>query len=479
MKLIISILFFAPIIVFAQLKAFPTAEGYGKFATGGRGGDVYHVINLNNDGAGSLRYGIERQDNYYGPRTIVFDVGGDIKLTHMIRAGNRLDHTLNYQYDDLTIAGETAPFPGITITSLNTDSGDGGALINLQSKNIIVRYLTFRVNDNNASSLDALQIVNPFIDDYISENIIIDHLSISNGSDENFSIQGVNKTTIQNCMIGNGDNKGYNVLFGYKTYKVTFYRNLLHHSAARNPIVGYGQWSSSMEFINNLVFGYETTSFNISYGNYVDGVGNVFKAWNDDDPNLNSIRWARNSYNNPDGVPTDGAIYFADNFQENPEKHGLALYNSDAITYNQNSRVLTNSFILDWKKTISTIENDVLNSGLGVGNSLHRDNFDAVAVSDYTNGSNKRELDSFIVNKSPTARSASFDTDGDGMADSWELSEFGDLSQDNNGIYNASGNTNLEAYLFSLVGELADVVTQPINTYAEIKAIQSTFTGLN
>ena len=154
-------------------------------------------------------------------------------------------------------------------------------------------------------------------------------------------------------------------------------------------------------------------------------------------------------------------------------------YNSDAITYNQNSRVLTNSFILDWKKTISTIENDVLNSGLGVGNSLHRDNFDAVAVSDYTNGSNKRELDSFIVNKSPTARSASFDTDGDGMADSWELSEFGDLSQDNNGIYNASGNTNLEAYLFSLVGELADVVTQPINTYAEIKAIQSTFTGLN
>ena len=75
--------------------AFPGAEGYGRFAKGGRGGDVYIVINLNDDGPGSLRYGIE---NMNGPRTIVFSISGTIELKDSIKIKD----------SNLTIAGQTA-----------------------------------------------------------------------------------------------------------------------------------------------------------------------------------------------------------------------------------------------------------------------------------------------------------------------------------------------------------------------------------
>lgn len=109
--------------------AFPGAEGFGKYAKGGRGGEVYHVTNLRDDGPGSLRYGI---DTTNGPRTIVFDVAGTLQLVKPVRIENK---------SCLTIAGQTAPGKRITIRD--------HALAITRCSDIVVRYLRLRLGDKN------------------------------------------------------------------------------------------------------------------------------------------------------------------------------------------------------------------------------------------------------------------------------------------------------------------------------------------
>jgi hypothetical protein len=107
----------------AVIPAFPGAEGFGRFARGGRGGDVYHVTNLNDSGPGSLRQGISSAK---GPRTIVFDLSGTIELKDRLRlTGGRL-----------TVAGQTAPGDGITLKD---------KLFQIENaSDIVVRYLRIR-----------------------------------------------------------------------------------------------------------------------------------------------------------------------------------------------------------------------------------------------------------------------------------------------------------------------------------------------
>ncbi|NRA92615.1 MAG: hypothetical protein HRU26_08005 [Psychroserpens sp.] len=114
----------------AQL-AFPSAEGFGKNASGGRGGQVIKVTNLNNSGSGSLRAALEVS----GPRTIVFEVGGTINLTSNIY----VDH------GDLTIAGQTAPGDGILIR---------GGMVQFEESNVIVRYIRFRPGPSSPNGSD-------------------------------------------------------------------------------------------------------------------------------------------------------------------------------------------------------------------------------------------------------------------------------------------------------------------------------------
>jgi hypothetical protein len=108
----------------SDLTAFPGAEGFGQFAKGGRGGRVIKVTNLNDAGAGSLRAAVEAE----GPRIVVFDVGGVIRLKSDLKIAN----------DYITIAGQTAPGYGVTLR-------DGQFLIH--ANHVIVRYLRSRVGD--------------------------------------------------------------------------------------------------------------------------------------------------------------------------------------------------------------------------------------------------------------------------------------------------------------------------------------------
>src|SRR5580698_1570870 len=152
--------------------AFPGAEGFGRFAKGGRGGDVYHVTNLNDAGPGSLRQGFRTMR---GPRTIVFDVSGTIELKH----------PLQVERPFLTIAGQTAPGDGICLK-------DHTFLIHGAS-DVIVRYLRIRLGDKNKPANkgdDAMT-----TDDI--DNVIFDHLTVSWGIDSNHDLRRGKNVTLQ------------------------------------------------------------------------------------------------------------------------------------------------------------------------------------------------------------------------------------------------------------------------------------------
>ena len=152
---------------YSQQLAFPTAEGYGKYTTGGRGGAVYEVTTLNPTGTGSLGAAISAS----GARTVVFKVAGTIRGSFNITNGN------------ITIAGQTAPGDGICIRgNLSTSAS-----------NIIIRYIRVR--------FDPADGANDAIGGRFQKNIIFDHVSASWSTDETMSLYHNENTTVQWCII--------------------------------------------------------------------------------------------------------------------------------------------------------------------------------------------------------------------------------------------------------------------------------------
>ena len=214
------------------LPAFPGAEGAGANAKGGRGGDVYHVTNLNDSGAGSLREGIRTAT---GPRTIVFDVAGTIHLATR----------LNVNKSFLTIAGQTAPGDGVTVAGHSTV---------VSGSNVVIRYLRFRMGDLNCPAVqdDAL-----WVDK--ASDVILDHVSASWSVDETLSVTESNRVSVQwsfitESMKGSCHEKGahgYGSLIRYGTGQVTYHHNLYAHHDSRNPRVGD---NIGLDFVNNVIY---------------------------------------------------------------------------------------------------------------------------------------------------------------------------------------------------------------------------------
>jgi pectate lyase len=219
--------------------AFPGAEGYGRFAKGGRGGDVYHVTNLNDSGPGSLREGIESAK---GPRTIVFEISGTIELKSQLRIRNK----------GLTIAGQTAPGDGITLK-------DHKAGFN-KASDIIVRYIRVRLGDKNKprpSGPDAVSVDN-------CDNLIFDHVSISWGIDGNQDTGNCKNYTFQWCILSEGlhdstHHKGPHGMCGSfrkPESNITIHHCIFASSRDRHPTLGGNQDEPNwiIDFRNNVIY---------------------------------------------------------------------------------------------------------------------------------------------------------------------------------------------------------------------------------
>ena len=205
-----------------EALAFPGAQGFGAASRGGRGGKILFVKNLNDAGPGSLRQAIETS----GPRIIVFEVAGTIVLTEMLRV------TAPF----MTIAGQTAPPPGITI--------QGRGCLDVRTHDVLVQHVRFRAtnhgewNDKNIDYFDGFQITGSAgYPPHRAYNVVFDHVSATGAADEGCGIWCARNVTISNSLIALNA-KG--VLIGNNSREISLIGNLVMHNRTRQPRINSG-----------------------------------------------------------------------------------------------------------------------------------------------------------------------------------------------------------------------------------------------
>ncbi len=424
-------------------KPFAEADGAGAYTIGGRGGDTYHVTNLNDSGAGSLREGILSAT---APRTIVFDVSGQINLLT----------NLNINKPFMTIAGQTAPGDGITIAG-RTSVVNG-------TQHVILRYLRFRGSDVNCPSMqgDSLWVDN-------SKDVLIDHVTASWSIDETLSVTDSTRVSIQWSYIteslkaschsngsGGTESHGYGALIRYGDGIITYHHNLFAHHFNRNPRVGD---NITLEFVNNIIYDWGTDASysgpanegttKINYiGNYlVAGPTTpvakrnrafnggsistlIYQTGNVIDGNLNGIH---------DGTDTDWAMF-------------VGLYTqSNVLLRLEKEKQIDVAQLAVTPESAGSAYTRILASG---GDSKFRDAVDTRIANQLMNETGTQIDSQTQVGGFPMLNSmpAPIDTDGDGMPDSWENSHGLNANDPNDATtVLPSGLTNLETYLNSLV----------------------------
>lgn len=442
--------------VSADPVAFPGAEGSGMYSTGGRGGDVYEVTNLNNSGTGSIVDAVSS-----GNRTIVFRVSGTIEL----------GDTLLRPKSNTTIAGQTAPGDGICIK---------GRIYIGSVSDVIIRYIRVRVDDGAAnSSGDAIDIAS-------GSNIIIDHVSASYGRDETISCQdGSDNVTVQWCILSEAltyEGHSYGALVrGEYGEEKSYHHNLFAHNNNRNPRPGnYTSTDDDPEglhfdFRNNVMYnwdgsqpGYNADSDTTSRYNFVGNVaivgpesGNTGWIFKENCPDCYAY-WEGNAFGENYSsiyVPTDQWDLVRFN---GPTEAEITAYKARSYEIPMNSVTTTSA---------SQALDDVLNeSGCSYP---ARDIIDTRIVNDVTAGTGSSI--STTANQPEgawptlTSGTAPTDTDHDGMPDTWEIANGLDETDDaDRNYYDFSTDyTNLEVYLNSLLSDDIDAPAYPTALYAD------------
>lgn len=452
---LIAILSAVPICAADSQLAFPTAEGFGRFATGGRGGRVIAVTNLNDSGPGSLREAVEAT----GPRTVVFNVSGLITLQSrlIVRGAN----------SNLTIAGQTAPGKGICIRNFNFGM--------LGARDVIVRYIRVRPGNTSGMTLDGMGLAS-------CDNCIIDHCSISWTLDEAFSSRGAKNITLQRTLISEALNAA-----GHKKYPPgtqhgyaasiggdigSFHHNLLAHCAGRNWSLAGGlakpdnTYAGRLDIRNNVVYNWKNRTTD-GGAHEVNFVNNFYK------PGPATTRFvALNAQYG--GFNGSQRYYFAGNVM--PGRFGLTNQNDGRIASTERGGRLPTEYS-PWSETpffesfVNThsaeeaYENVLENVGC---NFPVLDEHDKRILSEVRAGTAKFKGSTTGLPGLPDSqedvggweeypeihRPAGWDTDGDGMPDDWE--KLAGLNPDDPSDGNKTdrnGYTNLERYLGWLVGE--------------------------
>jgi pectate lyase len=400
-----------PLLAAASPLAFPGAEGFAAHATGGRGGAVVHVTNLNDDGPGSLREAVS-----HGGRTVVFDVGGYVELRSILRVAS-----------DITIAGQTAPGDGIG--TKNYEVSFSG------SHNVIARYIRFRQGATQGQEKKSAVAM------FDAHEVLLDHVSIEFGRWDTLDMNKCTNVTLQWCIIGDGITPQR---FGClcQSQDVTFTHCLFIDNHSRNP-----KSKGNVQFVNNVVYNWELDAYieGASAGkNWHDIIGNYFIKG----PNTKHGPFARGNENSQ--------VYARDNVCDdnlNGTLDGKPTSRADLGPVT----VLKEPFASPAESpvTIESAEAAYHHVVTEVGCSLHRDAVDARLIDDLTSLGKRGQIISapedvggFGALKGGPAPK---DSDGDGMPDEWETAHgLNPHDPADAQRLDPSGYTMLEMYLNSL-----------------------------
>lgn len=425
-------IFFLNVYSFGQnIPAFPSAEGFGRYSSGGRGGEIYIVTNLNDSGEGSLRKGITKKES----RTIVFAISGTIFLKS----------PLDINHGNLTILGQTAPGDGITIANYP---------VTLKSNNIILRYLRFRLGDLAKVEGDALGGRN-------IENIMIDHCSMSWATDENMSFYRVKNLTVQWSIIAEALNKsvhqkgahGYGGIWGGEP--ASFHHNLIMSNNSRNPRFSGSESTVNPEdemvdFRNNVIFNWgDNNIYGGEKGKY-NIINNYFKS--------GTISKHKDRIINP-SIPY-GQFYVNGNFIEGYPKITTNNWDGGVQTENPLLAKAKEEFGKNEIKTHTAQETLQLVTKYA-GASLKRDEVDNRLINYLTNGypknisgiiNSQNEVGGFpILNSKIT----NIDSDKDGLPDDWEKANNLKIGIKNGANFDLSSQySNIEVYAESILDQI-------------------------
>lgn len=470
-----------------KMKAFPTAEGFGKYATGGRGGKVVKVTSLADDGsAGTLRWAFSQYPDE--PLTIVFGVSGEIKL----------NSPLNVKRADWTLAGQTAPGEGVVITHNKVNVGF--------SQNFIVRNIRFRVGQCDASG--AVLMENALGAENCS-NYIFDHCVFGWSVEENMNTADSHFLTVQNSIVHEGlynaghskGARGYGSQWGGSP--TTYYRNLLANNNSRSPRFNGARGEDNvvfMEYINNVnynfggtggCYGGENTAAVASYNGLNSAhecnfINNYYKPGaassktgikfvNSSYARAGATSWAPAQWYVSGNKIENDAVANADNWQAmSAEVYSLSqikaserivpehAYYKYALTgcvgvYDPNKYM-----IYDYLSADEAYRQVLECSGTVNRDAIERRIIDEVRTGTSQFGGAAKGANSGIIDTERDAEgfiayatdyAVPVDTDGDGMPDEWERKHGLDPYVADQNKVNADGYTALEVYLNGLMGE--------------------------